>query len=812
MSEKYICIHGHFYQPPRENPWLEEVEAQEAAHPYHDWNMRIAAECYAPNSVSRIMDPQGRIIGLVNNYSQISFNFGPTLLYWIEKHDPELYKSILEADKESMKNFSGHGSAIAQVYNHMIMPLSNRRDKETQVKWGIQDFQARFRRFPEGMWLPEAAVDNETLEVLAENGIKFTILGPLQAKNVRKIGEEKWTNVSEGRIDTKKAYLCRLASGKTINVFFYDRTASNEAAFGSALSNGEFFGNMLLSRFKRGNTTGLESLASDGELYGHHHAHGDMSLAYCLYYISANKLAQITNFSEFLEKFPPEHEVEIIENTSWSCSHGVERWRNDCGDSTGTHPTWHQAWRKPLREAMDWLRDLLAPSFEAEAGKYLKDPWEARNEYIQVILDRSRENVDKFLADQASRELSEEEKRRVMKLLEMQRQTLLMYTSCGWFFEEISGIETTQVMMYAARAMQLAKETFGTELEPEYVNRLKQAPSNRPEYGDGAKIYELFVKPAMTDLTKISALNIISNLLLGNSQSSNSSMAASSRSFEVTLEELEKRESGKFRLALGRLRVFSRITLDEDVFGCAAVWLGDHNVSCGSYCRMPPEAYSAMKVEIRDSFEKGQINEAIQLMPKHFGSNTYSLKNMFKDDQKRILGFVIEDGIKKAAGLYDIVYHDNSALMRFMKDIRFPIPHAFKAAANVIVNNGITQVLSEKEFDVEALQRLIDDAKHMDVDIDLELFALKANERIATEFTELAQAPEQIELVLRISQTVKAVKALPIHLNLWFSQNIAFKIAHGHYREQKEKKDDPNAQAWVAAFRQLCDLIGIRLE
>lgn len=301
MSERFICIHGHFYQPPRENPWLEQVEFQESAQPYHDWNERVTAECYAVNAVSRIMNEDWQIIGLINNYSKISFNFGPTLLSWLEVHSINVYESILNADKESMSNFSGHGSAIAQVYNHMIMPLANRRDKETQVKWAIQDFQKRFNRYPEGMWLPETAVDNETLEILAQNKIKFTILAPQQAKRMRKIGDEDWIEISNGKVDPRRPYLCKLSSGNSISLFFFDKQPASDIAFGNLLKNGEVFAQRLIDAFQDANIEPLlESIASDGELYGHHHPHGDMSLAYCLYNITQNKQTKLTNYAEFL--------------------------------------------------------------------------------------------------------------------------------------------------------------------------------------------------------------------------------------------------------------------------------------------------------------------------------------------------------------------------------------------------------------------------------------------------------------------------------------------------------------------------------
>jgi alpha-amylase/alpha-mannosidase (GH57 family) len=812
MSEnKYICIHGHFYQPPRENPWLEEVEFQESAYPYHDWNARITAECYAPNSACRIMDAQGRIIGLVNNYTKISFNFGPTLLLWMEQHQPALYQAILDADKESMKNFSGHGSAIAQVYNHMIMPLANKKDKETQIKWGIKDFESRFKRFPEGMWLPETAVDNQTLETLAENGINYTILGPHQAKRVRKIGDITWQDATKEKLDTKKTYTCKLPSGKSINIIFYDWSLSSDASFGGALSNGEFFANKLLAKFGNDNKEpGLVSLATDGELYGHHRVYGDMTLAYCLYYIENNKLAKITNFGEFLEKAPPQFEAEIQENTSWSCSHGIERWRSDCGDNTG-RPGWRQGWRKPLREAMDWLRDTTAPKFEAEAQKYLKDPWEARNQYVNFVLDRSQETLEGYLSEQAKKPLTEDEKKQVMKLLEMQRQLMLLYTSCGWFFDEISGIETVQVLMYAARAMQLAHEALGLDLEADYTKMLEKAPTNIPEFVNGENIYHLLVKPAMMTPSKISAQNMILTLFPNDLTAPTPTEAQRGCCFKITISELEKHETGKFRFATGRVKVHSDITLDEEEFGCAAVWLGDHNVSCGSTHDMRADLFNTMKTEMRGSFQKGQINETIQLIPKHFGDNTYSLKDMFKDDQRRILDFVVADGVRKSRELYQIVYHDNSALLRFMKEIRVPAPRALRVAAEVVLNMSIAQMLNNGNIDMQTLHATIEDTKNLSVDLDSQMLGLQASQRICSEFGALQEAPEDIEHIQQMISLIKAVIALPIKLDLWNAQNIAFRLAETKYKERKTATDD-NSKTWTAAFKQLCELIGIRLE
>jgi alpha-amylase/alpha-mannosidase (GH57 family) len=498
--ERYICIHGHFYQPPRENAWMEYIERQESAYPYHDWNERVTAECYLPNASSRILDRDGCIVEMVNNYARISFDFGPTLLDWLEKSAPDVYKSIIDADWQSRQNFSGHGSALAQAYNHIIMPLANHRDRYTQVVWGIRDFTHRFGREPEGMWLPETAADLETLDIMAELGVKFTILAPHQAKRVRRIGTQSWRDVSGARIDTTRAYALNLPSGRRINIFFYDSPISNAVAFEDVLKSGDAFARRLAGAFSdKRDWPQLVHIATDGETYGHHHRFADMALAFALRRIEKDRLAKITNYGEFLEKYPPTYEVEIIEKTSWSCVHGIDRWWSPCGCTAGagSHPNWNQKWRTPLRNAFDFLRDTLAQRYEEKAREFLKDPWAARDGYIDIILDRSPESVNIFFGRYAVRELNEADKITALKLLELQRHAMLMYTSCGWFFDELSRPEPLQVMQYAGRVCQLAQDLFGDGIEEDFLKILEQAKSNIPAQGDGRRIYETLVKPSM---------------------------------------------------------------------------------------------------------------------------------------------------------------------------------------------------------------------------------------------------------------------------------------------------------------------------
>src|SRR4051794_25375415 len=407
--QRYLCIHGHFYQPPRENPWLEAIEVRDSAYPYHDWNERVTAECYAPNAASRILDGEQRIERIVNNYSQISFNFGPSLLAWLEVERPEVYRAILEADAASAERFSGHGSALAQGYNHIILPLANRRDKRTQILWGLADFEHRFKRQAEGMWLPETAVDLETLDLLAQGGVRFTVLEPHQARRVRpkvaKGEEEKWKEVGGGRIDPSVPYEVKLREGRRIAVFFFDGAISRAVAFEGLLMSGERFTDRLMSAVPADpEHDRLINIATDGETYGHHHRYGEMALSYALQHIEENGWAKLTNYGEYLATHPPQHEVEIVENTAWSCVHGVDRWREDCGCHTGGGEGWTQGWRAPLRLALDGLRDELAPLWECAARQLFAAPWEARDAYVEVLLDRSPAAVSDFLARVAAGE------------------------------------------------------------------------------------------------------------------------------------------------------------------------------------------------------------------------------------------------------------------------------------------------------------------------------------------------------------------------------------------------------------------------
>lgn len=819
--ERYICVHGHFYQPPRENPWLEDIEYQDSAYPYHDWNERITAECYEPNAAARILGEEDRIVRIVNNYAKISFNFGPTLLAWLEEKAPHVYQAILQADIISQKLFSGHGSAVAQAYNHMILPLANRRDKYTQVLWGIHDFERRFGRKPEGMWLPETATDLESLDILAELGMRFTVLAPHQAWRtrrisgwdwrdlVRRISGWDWRDVSGARIDPTTPYLLQLPSGRNLSLFFYDRPISHAAAFEGLLNNGEHFASRLLGAFSDARPwPQLIHIATDGETYGHHHRHGDMALAYALHYIESKALCRLTNYGEFLEKHPLEHEVQICENTSWSCAHGIGRWKSDCGCNSGSHPGWNQAWRASLREALDWLRDTLAVTFEEKGRELLKDPWAARNDYIAVILDRSPETIERFLSEHAVRDLNQCEKVTVLKLMELQRHAMLMYTSCGWFFDDLSGIETIQVIQYAGRAVQLAQKLFGDSTEIRFLEMLERAKSNVPEYRDGRLIYERFVRPAVVDWEKIGAHYAISSLFETYPE------RVRVYCYTAQREDTQSFEAGRLKLLMGRANLSSDVTLESKTLSYGVLHFGDHTVNGGVRIFQGEDAYIAMVDEISECFSTGDFPGVIRLMDSHFGESTYSLKSLFRDEQRKILDRILESVMAEAESVYCQLYERHVPMMHFLADLGIPPAKAFYAAAEFVLNAYLRRAFESQEFNTKRIQTLLEEARHENVALDVATlsYALKSTmERLADR---LSASPTDRTLLGQLEAAATLACSLPFEVDLRKVQNSYYGTLRSVYNglREKAKKGDEAAGVWILQFTSLGEKLSIRVD
>jgi len=794
---RYLCIHGHFYQPPRENAWLEAIEQQDSAYPYHDWNERITAECYAPNGASRILDSENRIVKTVNNYAGINFNFGPTLLSWLAEKAPDTYRDILAGDRLSAQRFSGHGSAIAQCYNHMIMPLANSRDKQTQVYWGIQDFRYRFGRQPEGMWLPETAVDLETLDLFAQHGIRYTVLAPSQAKSV------DGRDVSGDRIDPAYPYSLKLPSGRSITLFFYDGPIARAVAFEGLLNNGEAFAKRLLTAFSdERESPQLAHIATDGETYGHHHRFGDMALAYALDYIESKNLAKLTNYAEYLQLNPPQQEVEILENTAWSCVHGVGRWSTNCGCNSGGHGDWNQEWRAPLRAALDWLRDEVAPLYEKQAARYLKDPWEARNGYIDVILDRSPDSLERFAARHFRRKnLGRADRVNAWKLLELQRHAMLMYTSCGWFFDELSGIETVQVIQYAGRVVQLAQELFGDAIERRFLEKLGRAKSNIPEHQDGANIYTKFVKPAMVDLLKLGAHYAISSLF--------EQFPEKTRiySYSVDSKDYRIKRSGKMRLAFGKARFTSEISQESEMLMFGVVHFGDHNVHGGVSLFTNDEAYRELVKSVRDAFTRSDVPDTIHRIDQSFGAHTYSLRNLFRDEQRKVVNEILKPALRAIEDAYRQLYDNQAPLLRFMRDSNIPIPHAMKITAEIALNGMLRRSFESPDLNLELVQGLLEDVRTAGATLDeasLELTLRRNLERSAQQFFE---NPLELEHLRKLREQVAAAKSLPLPLNVWALQNFCSDVLEKVYPEMQEKGET----AWTEEFQQLAALLSLRI-
>ena len=802
--DRYICIHGHFYQPPRENPWLEEIELQDSAAPYHDWNERITAECYAPNGWSRILDDANRIVKIENNYARISFNFGATLLSWLERKAPETYAAILAADVASSANFSGHGSAIAQAYNHVIMPLANRRDKETQVLWGIRDFERRFGRKPEGMWLPETAVDTESLDILAEHGILFTVLAPHQAKAVRALGETVWNDVSGSRVDPSMPYRATLASGRSIAIFFYDGPISRGVAFERLLRKGEYLADRLVGAFSATRKRPqLVHIATDGETYGHHHPKGDMALAYALDYIEKHDLAKLTNYGEFLALAPPTHEVQIHEETAWSCPHGVARWRADCGCNSGAPAGWNQQWRGPLRDALDWLRDEVSPRFESEGRELFGHPWRARNHYIDVILEPCDESVDHFLRHIGHRELDPAQRVRALELLELQRNAMLMYTSCGWFFNDVSGIETQQILRYAGRVLQLARRCFGVDLEAEFLVRLSSAKSNLPAQGSARDIYERHVRPATVEFTGVAAHYAIASLF--------ESFPARGHiyCYDVEREDLQIFEAGSAKVSVGKLRIRSRVTQEVQRMMFGVLYLGDVKLTGGSRPIESDEAYELLRAGLADPELRNDFAAVVRLLDRNFESLSFSIRSLFRDEQRSILALIWDAALAEAEAAFRALHDRYVPLVKLHSDLSVPLPKVLYAAAEADLNLRVRRALERDEVSQPLVESLLAQARNEQVALDPALaYAFKQTlDRAVARF---AARPADLTALEALHSTVTLARSLPFEIDLGRAQNVYYRML-GHARERLGGNGEEH-ERWTRLFRALGPMLSMQQE
>ena len=652
-GKKYLTIHAHFYQPPRENPWTGDISPQDSAFPYNDWNERIARECYIPNAYARINDSMGRAVELVNNYKYLNFNFGPTLLTWLEKRYPAYYTKIIRTAGETRAE-RGHSNAIAQAYNHSILPLASANDSLTQVLWGLADFERRFGYRAEAMWLPETAADENTLRLLIDQGLRYAILSPYQAERIRPLDSEKWTDVSTGQFETRRPYAWfdRTPEGKAIKdraitLFFYDGPLSKAVAFEDALKDSESFASLLAGHFDPGAAHDqLLSIAIDGETFGHHHKFADMTLAHAFRHEISKHGIEVTNFSSYLDTHPATHEAEIKkgpdgDGTAWSCAHGVRRWKGGC--DCGREGASQTNWRMPLRAALNWLRDAAADVYTAQAQDLLKDIRLARNEYAALFPLPSRNKAEAFLAGHASRPLSPEEKTRVLKLLELQKDVNFMFTSCGWFFSDISRIEPVQNLKYAAKAAAALDELGFKNIEKGFAAILELAPSNHADCGNGRKVYEIQARGHLPGRESPAAFRLVEKFLFGLPLSGPGHA-------RFTLFKEDASVSGGLETVTGELTEENPLTLERRT---VSFLYARHDSELPIVWFSAPENLDELRRLARSaSFEALRAGAAA------FGAAEVSFEDFPPDDKSAVIKGFVRSVRHKNRGLLSKIVHD----------------------------------------------------------------------------------------------------------------------------------------------------------
>lgn len=694
----YVTVHGHFYQPPRENPYLSAIERQPSAHPYHDWNERIHHECYRPNAFARILNHSQELVGIVNNFEYLSFNIGATLMSWLEQYDIEVYQRILEADRKSCKKLNGHGNAIAQVYNHIILPLANQQDKLTQIRWGKEDFRSRFGREPEGMWLAETAVDYPTLEALIDEEIKFIILAPSQAERCRPMATDEtaeesiWDEVGGSQIDPTRPYRCFVDHERYIDIFFYDGPISRDMGFQDVLETADNFSTRIGRAIKGDHRPAqLINVATDGETFGHHKGGTEKCIAYAFSEQFANHGWTVTNYAHYLSISPPTWEVELKPVTAWSCAHGVGRWQDDCGCASGGG--WNQKWRRPLRDSLNWLRDQLIEVYESIGSKYFCDPWTTRNEYIQVLRDRSL--TAEFLQRHQLKDLTSAEQIDALRLLEMERHTLLMFTSCGWFFEEISRPEGTQILRYASRALELAGEVSGIHLKQEFMSRLAQAPSNVDHFGNGQKVYQDLVIPSQVSLQQVAAHYAISSLFTNYLQKERIYC------YEVEQLDYQKQQMGTFTLSVGQIRLTSEITWENQHFVFAVLHLGGWDFHCCITSFEGRLAYGEIKQQLFNDIKQASAAQVILTMNRLIGDQSFNLQHLFAEERQRIVSLLTRNTKKHLDQLYTQVYRENYSMLAAFQREELPVPQELMVAAEVALSFRSLETVKNLERAIE---------------------------------------------------------------------------------------------------------------
>ncbi len=814
----FLCVHGHFYQPPRENPWLEAVERQPSAYPFHNWNERITNECYGPNTAARISTWDRKILDIRNNFIKISFNFGPTLLGWLETERPDVYEDIIEADRVSARLRGGHGNALAQAYNHTILPLGTDREKRIQVVWGLEDFRERFGRDPEGMWLPECAADVDTLRHLADCGIRFTILAPRQGRRIRPLSpgrnadQPDWLSVEGDRIDPTRLYHCELPGGQSIVLFFYDGPISQAIAFEGLLNDANTFANRMMQGFNGERTWDqLVSIATDGESYGHHHRHGEMALAYALHIIERDGLATLTNYGEFLATHEPTHEVQIWEPSSWSCVHGVERWRADCGCNSGMHDGWHQRWRKPLREAFRYLADKAEDVYTSEAGTYFRHPDHALERYIRVLLNNKLEAFREFMASEARTPDIRERQLEVMRLMEMMRVSQLLFTSCAWFFDEVSGIETVQNLKYAGRLIQLL-QPFHPYLEMDFLEMLEKCPSNIPEFGNAAECYRRFVKPNIVDLERVVAHYVLTRFDVEQEEGYRRLFC-----YELSERDTETSSFGTTRLKLSRVNALSLI--DGESMDATAVVLhfGGHDFRCSISGQLGYTTFEKLREELFTTYHKRSMTDLVRVIDEYFGRNYYSVNHLFSEGREALLRRITNVTFQRFDNTIEAIYSENRKFMDYLLEIGAPLPRSFVAAAEFVLRNRFIEELGifMTSGGSEDLLDLAREINRLGIRFGGSEIGHPLSQAFRTLLYRLALNPSQAACD-RAQALLDAFDLLRLQADHWEAQNIVFALIHrrplpAHLQAQAGTRADHTEHS-RAALERLAERLSVSLE
>ncbi|MGH8904077.1 MAG: DUF3536 domain-containing protein, partial [Egibacteraceae bacterium] len=669
-----FVIHAHYYQPERANPWTGELDPEPSAAPHRDWNERILRECYRPNGAARIYDKDGRIERIVNNYERLSFNFGPTLLSWMEHASPDTYAKVLEGDRRA-RWATGHGNAIAQAYNHMILPLANDRDRRTQIRWGLADFRWRFGRDAKGLWLPETAVDRATIDALIEEGVGFTVLAPHQIARVR-LPDFGW-RTANGALDTGRVYRHRHSDGsdRSVALFVYDGGLAQELAFDPATHDTA----VMLDRLRAAGARhgGLVHAALDGETFGHHHHFGELGLAYALFGAAQSQGLEPTSYEAYLAAHPPTYEVKVVpgEGTAWSCAHGVGRWYRDCGCATKSHDGWSQAWRTPLRRALDVVRDAASAAFEERGGELLTDPWAARDDSLAVRLgELSR---PEFLKRHARGHLTDAQQVDLWALLEAQRHAMVMYTSCGWFFADVSGIETRYVLRSAHRVLGLLEEVGVHAPWAEVLAILGEARSNRPEVGTGADVWREHIEPAA-----VSPARVASHLaLIGLVRPLATECVTAGHAVAVHSHRWEQRD--RTGLSTARIEVTSLATGRRTDLDVAAVHLGGLDVY-GSVSRHRGDgAFHRADRRLWQAFPTTPMARLLELVAEVLPGNEFGFEALLPDGVQEVVSAAFSDLRTRFREEYGRLYHDHQRVLEMLIDAGYTLPRELRAAAEL---------------------------------------------------------------------------------------------------------------------------------